>query len=236
EASGGAIAISDTIQIIGNRIYCNATYTTIGITISSQKYFYQINNNFFSYQQRAILISGWTNKTVGNHEIINNSFKRLNYNTTSYALYLSGIPTGGVLKIYNNLFDGYYSGSPTAIYLTSMTNGILFISYNAFNNTFSYYITGTTNDGTNITGGTFTVDSYTGQPTAGNYINAGHPDTKYYDHDLSRNDLGCYGGSMSARNFFPAGDANHNRVYMLSIPNNVYTGNPIKVKADSFDK
>ena len=236
EASGGAIPISDTIQIIGNRIFSYSNYLSIPISLTSQDYFYQINNNYIYYMQRGIYISGWTSNLNGNNEIINNTFKRVNYNTTSHSIYLSGITQGGVLKIYNNLFDNYYSGTPYGIYLTSMTNGIVFISYNAFNPTYSHYFYGATNDGTNGTSVTFGIDALTGQPTSGGYTNAGHPDMKYYDHDLSRNDVGCYGGSMSARNFFPTGDANHNRVYMLNIPSSVYTGNPIKVKADSFDK
>lgn len=236
EASGGAVALSDTIQIIGNRIKCISNTSYYAIDIVSQDYFYQISNNYIYYVSRAIYITGWTSNLNGNHEIINNTIRRASTSTTSYSIYLSGIPNSGVLKIYNNLFDGYSNGTTYAIYFSSMTNGIIFLSYNVFDNGFTTYYVGASEDGTNVFNATFTIDAITGQPTSGTYANAGHPDVKYYDHDLTRNDVGCYGGSLSARNFFPAGDANHNRVYMLNIPSSVYTGNPIKVNADGFDK
>ncbi|PKP00996.1 MAG: hypothetical protein CVU11_16505 [Bacteroidetes bacterium HGW-Bacteroidetes-6] len=236
EASGGAVALSDTIQIIGNRITCIANSAYYPIDIVSQDYFYQIRNNYLYYAGRGIFISGWTSNLSGSHEIINNSFKRSSTNATNYAIYLSGITASGVLKIYNNLFDGYINGTSYGIYLISMSNGIVFISYNYFDSGFSYYINGATDDGTNSTSVSFTIDITTGQPTSGSYANLGHPDMMYYDLDLTRNDVGCYGGSLSARNFFPTGDANHNRVYMLSLPSSVYSGNPIRVKAESFDK
>lgn len=236
EASGSALPLSDTIQVIGNRITNLVNVSYFGISANSQDYFYQFNNNYFYFASRAIFISGWTPNLNGSNEIINNSIRRDNNSVTSYFMYLSSINTDGVLKVYNNLLDGYNSGSAYGFYFNSMSNGHLFISYNILDNGFDFTFTGITNDGTNVINAVFTMDNTSGQPTSGTYADAGHPDLQYYDHNLTRNDVGCYGGSMSASNFFPVGDANNNRVYMLTIPSNVYTGNPIRVEAESFDK
>jgi len=188
------------------------------------------------YDYRGIYISAWTPDLQGSNEIINNSFKRNTSSITSYGVYLTSINTNGVLKIFNNLFDGYNSGTAYGFYFTTMSAGHVFVSYNFFDSGYDYTFTGLSNDGTNNISATFVMDATSGQPTSGTYADAGHPDLMYYDHNLTRNDLGCYGGSMSAVNFFPSGDANNNRVYMLNIPSSVYTGNSIRVKAESFDK
>lgn len=236
EDPGGAAHISDTIRIIGNRI-SNSSTSYFGINGYTYDYFYQICNNYIYYTSRGIYLSRWNTSLDGTNEIMNNTLKRYSTSTTNYGMTLSGITTGGVVKVYNNLFDGYSSGSTDyAMYYSAMENGIVYTSYNYFDAGFDYYLYSFTNDGTNVTGASFTIDAVSGQPSSGTYANVGHPDNIYYDLDLTRNDVGCYGGSYSAINYFPIGDSNNARVFDLKIPRAVYSGNPIRVEAEGFDK
>lgn len=235
EDAGGAVHLSDTVQIIGNRIYCNSI-NYYAINCYSYDYFYQINNNFLYYNARGISIARWPSSLDGTNEILNNTLKRYYSSNTSYAIYCASITIGGVLKMYNNLLDGDAGGTAYCFYFTLMDVGILYISYNYLDSGFDYPYTNVTNDGTNVSGAVFTVDAVTGQPSSGTYSNVGHPDLIYYDHDLTRNDLGCFGGSNSAINYFPIGDTNNARVFDLKIPKAVYLGDPIRVEAEGFDK
>jgi len=114
--------------------------------------------------------------------------------------------------------------------------GVSNISYNYFNGGFDTYLSNITNDGTNQVAQTFTIDGTTGAPLTGTYQDLGNPALIYTDHDLTRNDLGCFGGSNSMDNYFTTGGTDNNRVYFLNMPRSIYTGRTIKVKAEGFDK
>jgi len=229
-----APTVSDTIQIIGNRISCTST-SDYAINVDADDYFYQINNNYIIYRLRGINILDWNNNVVGTNEINNNTFKRNSYSATNYAMYLGNLQAGGALNIYNNLFDGINESTAYGIRFSSM-NGTHNVSYNYFDDGFDQFLWVVTNDGTNLENQTFTIDAVTGEPTSGTYVDLGHPDLIYYDHDLTRNNLGCFGGSNSMDNYFITGDANNNRVYLINMPKSVFTGAPIRVEAESFDK
>lgn len=241
ETTSLATHVSDTIQIIGNKIYNYGSGNPYSaIYCYSNDYYYQINNNYIRYRYKGIHMYYWKNSTTGNNEIINNTFYQILSPTSSnYAILCSDIPAGAVLKIYNNLFEGKLSsGYDCGILGSTMENGLVNVGYNMFDNGFDEgrYIDGVNDDGTNITSADFVFDTDTGEPTSGDYLNAGHPDSIYYDLNLTRNDIGCYGASNSHTNYFITGDLNNNRVFLLNIPKRVITGNPIRVEAEGFDK
>jgi hypothetical protein len=78
-------------------------------------------------------------------------------------------------------------------------------------------------------------DLATGQLTPGSpLIDAGDPDPRYLDLDLTRNDLGCYGGSNSRANFTtPMGSA---VVGFMQAPRVVAQGDAVNINAIGFDR
>ncbi len=238
ETSPIAPAICDTIQIIGNKIYNSAGadyYAAIRST--SSDYYYQIMNNFIEYSIKGIYITDWKPSAIGTNEIINNTFyQQVSLSEDETAIYCSDISVGGKLNVLNNLFDGnlktFYS--EYGIKFSNMSDGETSVRFNHCDSGYDNITSGIINDGSNGTC-TFTLNITDGSATGGN-VDAGHTDYMYYDLDLTRNDAGCYGGSLSYANFFLTTDANNNRIFNLEMPRRVIIGNPIKVKAEGFDK
>ena len=75
----------------------------------------------------------------------------------------------------------------------------------------------------------------TGAPSMGSpLINAGDPDPRYLDLDLTTNDVGCYGGSNSRANFTTGmGSA---VVGFMQAPRVVAQGEVVNINATGFDR
>jgi hypothetical protein len=123
------------------------------------------------------------------------------------------------------------------LFQTGSTNPVMGIScvpnLNARNNALITYA---------VQGGAFNpvvtlaaINSATGAPTAGSpLINAGDPDPRYLDLDLTRNDAGCHGGSNSRANFTtPMGSA---VVGYMQAPRVVAQGEGVNISATGFDR
>lgn len=79
------------------------------------------------------------------------------------------------------------------------------------------------------------IDTSSGGALPGStLIDAGDPDPRYLDLDLTRNDVGCYGGSNSRANFTTAmGSA---VVGFMQAPRVVTQGDPVNISATGFDR
>ncbi|MBS1941073.1 MAG: hypothetical protein JST38_09370 [Bacteroidetes bacterium] len=79
------------------------------------------------------------------------------------------------------------------------------------------------------------IDLTTGQSLAATpLIDAGDPDPRYLDLDLTTNDVGCYGGSNSRANFtMPMGSA---VVGFMQAPRVVSQGDAVNISATGFDR
>jgi len=89
EATNHAPALSDTIQVVGNRISCLSN-TYYAITASSDDHFYDISNNYIYYGKRGISIANFNSNTVGTDNINNNTFrKHATIGTSSFTIYLA---------------------------------------------------------------------------------------------------------------------------------------------------
>lgn len=238
ESGSLAPALCDSIIIIGNTLVHSGSTTYSTISMVSTNYYYHFWNNFVKYYWRGLNITAWKSATSGFNEIINNTFYQTsNPSTTNYSSYLATIPTGAKLKIYNNAFYGVLSSyTDCGIYGSTMGAGLINNGYNHFSSGFdaSYFIYNISDDGTNSLNSSFSVDVNSGVAT-GSVINAGHPDEIYYDIDLTRNDVGCYGGSFTFSNFSTVSEVS-GRVYYIDMPRRVISGNPIRIKAESYDK
>ena len=238
ETSSLAPALSDTVMIIGNTITGTGSTTYHALNLSSTNYYYFVSNNFIKYYCRGIYVSAWKSATLGSNEFTNNTlYNYANPSTSNYAMYVASIPASVKLRVFSNAFYGSLSSySDYGIYGSSMSAGLVNVGYNHFNSGYdaSYFIYNVSDDGTNVTNSSFSVDANTGLAT-GSVINAGHPDEIYYDIDLTRNDVGCYGGSFTFSNFSLAGEIS-GRVYYIDMPRRVISGNAIRIKAESYDK
>lgn len=87
----------------------------------------------------------------------------------------------------------------------------------------------------NVFGAGSWINTSTGQPVNGSpLINAGDPDPRYLDLDLTTNDAGCYGGSNSRANFTtPMGSA---VVGFMQAPRVVAQGETVNIHAVGFDR
>ncbi len=218
--------ISDSIIIIGNRI------TAGGIAGSTTKYSYFISNNYVEGIISLASLKG------SSHSITNNTIYHQSGNGNNYGIIeIIGLDPGGNLLIMNNLIHGTNLSSTTTTCFKGIgISGIALVGFNYLNNGFDSYFNGLTDAGTNVTGFPFTLNTNTGAVLTGNLTDVGHPDATFTDLDLTRNDVGCYGGSFSMDNFFPAND-NNARVYYLELPRRTGAGiTTVPVKAEAFDK
>jgi hypothetical protein len=105
-------------------------------------------------------------------------------------------------------------------------------SYNVFTNSFITEGNMTQNDNSGSMSLVFDTLTYV---VTGMNANAGNPDIKYTDLDLTRNDAGNGGGSNSWSNYWPASNGNRPRVNYLSTPRSITSGT-FNINASGFSK
>lgn len=257
EAFVGGNVISSTLtmsygNIVGNQCYeivYNNNYTGtgsqmnnivgniidgVGLTYNSNKVFKILNNFIRTIANQCIDITH-APSTASTSYIENNSFYMTNFNDCIYLNSLSSIAT---LSIQNNVARGLSSSSNT-YFLYELTNsvGIVEIGYNYQISLSPYYSSRGANYSTGIIASSININATTGALNTGHPgINGGHPNNKYADLDLSRNDAGCYGGSYSHNNFFPlqTGSA---RVLFVEPSNTTFLqGQTLNLKAVGIDR
>ncbi|HRT52925.1 MAG TPA: hypothetical protein P5291_02520 [Flavobacteriales bacterium] len=211
---GGAIVLSGASQlvkeswIIGNAI--SYQYNGWGVSITTDAVFH-VENNFMRKFPGAVgmTISRSQEPAASISTIVNNTF------------YMpSGAPTTCInnanlsrfnLLVKNNVMVGYNA-------VISQDNGWtqLVGSHNLF-------------------AAPSWIDLTTGQSLAATpLIDAGDPDPRYLDLDLTTNDVGCYGGSNSRANFTtPMGSA---VVGFMNAPRVVAQGETVNISATGFDR
>ena len=247
-SSGSGTAQNDTTYIIANKF-------TARCRIYNQDHNYFIANNFFNVSNDLQLYlsyskpsnSGWNN-------IVNNTFARYSNGYSAYGnnLYLENSRDFSNLNIFNNFFrhnnnsssSNYYNShigyssiqtsyqpsvqynvfscpnwtSSAGVYWNSSLNSSDFNNY--FQNTSSY--TYSTTDG-RVTAGT-------------NAINNGNPSIQYYDINMTRNDMGTYGGPFTWQNYHDTTANGRARVFDLDMPFEIWMGQSPTIKANAVHK
>ena len=229
-------AAADSVYIVGNVIIMsNSSSGQSGIYWSNNTNFYYIANNYIkcnSYAQYSITVNGTNANQTGSNTIINNTLYNNSGGYQCMLLYGSSCFT----FVYNNLLMNGGTGV-YGIYLGGANTNYV-ISYNHLQQTSptnAFY--GLVNDGTNIIASNSTYDAATGMALTGSAVNGGYPNDAFADHDLTRNDAGCGGGSFRITNFHPMNNlSNGARVTFVNAPRRVLMGNNVSLKADSFDK
>lgn len=223
---------TDTVMIIGNKINLYASGNTAAIGWASSSQFFSIQNNFvwLTYGSGTvnygIYVSTSKNSLAGVNTCINNTVLKA---ASAYTAYYFVTNANSMTEIQNNMYSG-----PNYSYNLYTTGGSFSVHYNYFT-TPSFY--GFTNDGTNTTLTNTTINGE-GLNTnlLSNSINGGNPDSAYADINLTRNDVGCYGGSYTLDNFFPISANDWARVILVTAPRRVMVNAAINVKATGFDK
>ena len=216
------------VSIIGNSL-------TSGCILESDDYAVTLLNNDMAYQS-ALATNGNSDVTLYGLNIVklkegstNNIMNNRIYNETSGvssstrwgAVNCTATQTA-VVYIANNIIVNLSvntgqnwainvaNGAPTVIAVNNLsTNSFVFVGVDTITD--------------NISNAVYTLDLVNGT-SSGGIINTGIDDAEYQDLDLTRNDIGPFGGSNSWTNYWPANAGNKPRVTHLNTPRRVYTG------------
>lgn len=203
---------TDDIEIIANVV----SYSANAIDFNQKNYNFKVLNNF--------LTNGYINisavKNGGSNEIRNNVVNSTS-GSTYYPIFIS-LSTGntGFISVLNNVLNYSYTSSSYKIYSAS-TLASVYAFYNMTSS--SFVTTGVSSQSSNVSNASITVNTSTYTVTGAN-VNAGYPEDDYADIDLTRNDIGNYGGSNSWANYWPTSVGNKPQVNYLNTPRRIFVG------------
>lgn len=219
----------DTVRIIANRVW--GVNQVLYFDNTTARYF--IANNYFDKgSQITSLVYIANADTIGNpNKFIHNTIK--GYKSSSYTncatsafneVRLKGVDD---MDVVNNFFYNDYGASYNCCALEGAEG--YYNHFRGYNNT-----PGLGNKG-NLRLNSVTFDEF-GRATNPESINAGLPDSWYTDIDLTRADMGTWGGPYSWENYHPTSTAGQGRarIFNLDIPAfiNSLTA-PLQIKADA---
>jgi hypothetical protein len=200
---------TDDVEIIANAL----NYGSDAINLNQRTYNFKVLNNFLT--SGYIYIAGI--KNGGSNEIRNNV---VNSVSASYPIYVA-LSTGntGFISVLNNILN--YSSSSVKVYNNNSALASVYAFYNMSSSSFS--TSGVTSQSSNVGTANISVNTSTYTVTGAN-VNAGYPEDDYADVDLTRNDIGNYGGSNSWTNYWPTSVGNKPQVNYLNTPRRIFVG------------
>lgn len=217
-----SMATSD-VEVYGN--------ISTGAIANSQPYYaFKFHNNFCD----AFWIRGI--KDGSSNELINNTVYRPAaanfYPAVIYiGLYDNSLTNTGDLAIMNNAVS-FVPGQSNICIQNNHNNVNVTASYNVSTNPFVTQGNMIQSNNSGSVNMNFNNTTYT---LTGMNENAGNPDIKYTDLDLTRNDAGHYGGSNSWENYWPANVGNKPQINYLVTPRTI-TGGTLNIKGSGFSK
>lgn len=237
------VATADFNLVIGNRVGSVYAASTNTYTHSnSSQYLYFCNNFIYNGSNaNALYITALKSGTETNR--ILNSTLLQGYSTTTltsggqHALRLGF--SSGTLTVENSSMGGTYNAAAYG------SNGVLIMTnpelttfyYNFYYNPYSTSATWLTSSlGNTHTSASTTSIQADGSSSSASFVNAGSPLNEFLDPDLSRCDIGCFGGSYSMQNFLPLVNTQSSRVNYVSTPRVVYLGGTVNVTAVGIDE
>jgi hypothetical protein len=208
-AAADSSPVNEDVEIIGNLI-------TYRLTNNQRYYKFKISNNFFN-QSHALLRQA---KTGVINEFHNNTIK-YPYNLNA-PVQVSMIYSNGVISVMNNILS---SGTGSGISYEITNDGSELATIYASNNMSdsAFGVSGPVTQSNNIGSAAITINT-TNYTVTGANVNAGAIEDDYADLDLTRNDIGHYGGSNSWANYWPENVGNKPQVNYLNTPRRIYTG------------
>jgi hypothetical protein len=217
-------AQTDSLLIVGNKAkYCFFDSKECGV----------IANNYFS-NANASPSGFWGDPgngnalSIRNHNQSANAYLSIVNNTiinnggggpTRMGLAITNCGTVSNIKIINNLVCAFGGGTNYGVWFETYS-GLPFISHNYINTqNNALYCSLSFNNELNYTSATLnafgSIDTW-GRASSGNtnLINKGNYLGEYYDIDLTRNDIGTYGGPYSIDNYLTSGTGKGKVLYV----------------------
>ena len=245
--SGSGVAKNDTTYIVANKF----NYQCV---IYNQDHNYFIANNYFNVSSNLTQLyidyikpnnSGWNN-------ILNNTFVKDNNSYNSYGnnLYFTNRDYSN-LNVYNNYFRHGNNSQSNRIYNCHIGYSSLNTSYqpkvqynvfacpNWVSNGGVYWngsLNSTNYNNYLVSTSGNTYNSADGRVTAGSGINNGNPSIQYYDINMTRNDMGTYGGPFTWQNYHDTTANGRARVFDLDMPFEIWMGQSPTIKANAVHK
>lgn len=228
------VTSDEPTYIVGNHIvattYTFFTQNPSALYWNANSQPYVIANNYIEMMnndQHAIRVTSSYSSGTAVSRIENNTISA-EQTTNDYAIFITSLSSN--VEVLNNLITG-----------SAMTYGIganqnslnLSVSYNNITASTAPLNPNILDDGTNVLNDPQTIDPLTGELTAGSGIDGGNPDAAFTDLDLTRNDVGCYGGSYSRENFTSASTGA--RTTFMIAPRRVLVGETIDIQGEGFD-
>ncbi len=237
--------IDDFISVRTDAIPSNEIFDVIGntcgrISWESNAHFFRIANNNVRFittsSGRGLDINNVKNSAVEVNTVENNSvFVSSNTNfVTVYAIEFSNVNApNATINALNNAMSWSGTTSPTTRGMFASTSATysLFAAYNHVSTSFDIELDGIA-VGLNVINFSLTL-SAAGLPTGGAVLDGGHPGNDYIDHDLSRNDPGCYGGSFNITNYSVAAAP---MIFHVETPRTVLQGSTLNVTSEGYDR
>ena len=223
---GPNAGIGDTIYIVGNQFRRMTWSNDDNYMFIANNYVYYPGNTYCFYISKAHYNS------VVNNTVVNNTFDS---NSSTYAhSTVRFINTAGLnwsnCVFYNNILkDTQWSvtcGATVSTCAVTSANRPQFYYNNLSSASQAFYqnITGNVNGGVAI--------DASGRGTSAIQIDKGSPSLQYYDIDMTRNDIGTFGGPYSLDNYTATGTGNA-RVYDLNMPFEIWSGQTPQVEAEA---
>ena len=245
--SGTGTAQNDTTYILANKF-------TSECDINNQDHNYFVANNFFYMTTIQLKINYTKPSNSGWNNILNNTFIRSNNSYDNYGnnLIFENNRDYSNINVYNNFFlhnNTSYSQSYRLKHIGSSSLSDSYqpiIQYNVFaspqwttsngiywnsnlnSSNYNNYLESSSN---------YTYSTIDGKITVGaNAINKGNTSIQYYDIDMTRNDLGTYGGPYTWENYHDTTSNGRGRVFNLDMPFEIWMGQTPTIKADAVHK
>jgi hypothetical protein len=228
---GPNVGIGDTVFIVGN------TVRTYIYWRNDDNYFYIANNNLTTNKTttrnyRFIIYNHLYNSLV-NNMIVNNSIAFDGTSTNPAAIKSGSINTSNLNNIWlvNNILEEVSPSAGFVTYRDGSNTGSFRGYYNYYRGNASSFSNVVGNIGVGYTADTLSYDSF-GRCTDAQVVDKGSPSLIYYDIDMTRNNLGTFGGPWSIDNYFSAATGKA-RIYDLSMPVEIWSGQTPQVQAKS---
>lgn len=202
---------AEDIEIIANV----ATSTGSAIIIDQKNYNFKLLNNFLT--SGCMHISAI--KNASSNEVRNNV---VNAGLSSAIIIDLSAGNIGLVSVLNNILT---TSSTQSVYAEIANSGASLANVYAFYNMSASAFTtiGATSTGSNIGNASIFINTL-GFGVSGANENAGSPEDDYADIDLTRNNIGNYGGSDSWENYWPTTVGNRPQINYLLTPRRIYTG------------
>lgn len=241
--SNDAVTTEDVNQVIGNRIGAANVANAIAYTHSSNtQYLFCSNNYIRSGVSYGLYISslktGATTNRVVNCALVSSSTSSTGFNYAGLGLVFAT----GTLTVENCVMGGYYSSSTNgacAVYANAGAQSNTTFTYNMYYNPYSFGFNPSTSLNNFYSSSAASTNYNTdGSLASGSlHVDAGNPSNSSLDLDLSRNDIGMYGGSYSVANFLPyMSNVESSRVNFMNTPRIVNQGGTVSVQVIGYDK